>query len=113
MSSWRVPSNTSNGVSSIAVGSISARLGTTFMRSVSMTRHVSVRPNGSATWTALLSVFHQQFKRFVAAPPALAAGVGDWAPPDKEAHPRHPATTSTRRIGCDVLLMPPLERYAP
>src|SRR4030095_10701328 len=77
-----------------------------------MTRHVSVRPNGSATRTAFLSVFHQQFIGFVATVPALVAA-DDCAPRGDTAHPRHQALTSTRPIRRDVLLMPCLDPYAP
>src|SRR2546428_7123864 len=59
MSRCRAPPSTSNGVSSIAIGSKRLGSATTRMRLVSMTPHVRTSVNRSPTRTALLSVFHQ------------------------------------------------------
>src|SRR5437762_10176916 len=59
MSSCRVPPTTSKGESCTAPGSSNSILGITFEPRASLTPHVSVSVNCSATWTAVLSVFHQ------------------------------------------------------
>src|SRR2546421_12497908 len=59
MSSCRVPPTTSNGENWTAPGSSNSIFGTTFVPRASLTPHVSVSVNCSATSTAVLSVFHQ------------------------------------------------------
>src|SRR5687767_3790353 len=79
MSSWRVPSMTSYGVSCNEFGSMFVTFGTTTARSVSRTRQVSVRPNASPTRTPFLSAFHQQLIGLGPVSSAAVPVAGDWA----------------------------------